>query len=196
MTKPDIRAEDALQWDEFKDKTLDEALPSIYQRACTACETFPGWYWRSIRTKRRTSLVVRLLTFAMVIAGTLAPLLAGLYGTPNERLTLTQLGVCALALGGLLQIADRVFGWSSGWLRYIRTATAMEGRARQFQLDWSGYIIGKGGRLADTDVKPLFDMAADLQKGLMTLQSGGDRRVGHGVQHRLQPARRPDQVAA
>jgi low affinity Fe/Cu permease len=170
MAKSDIRAGQMLAWDEYKDKPLDEALPSIYGKAKGDAETFPAWYWSSIRTKRLTSLVVRWLTFVLLIVGTLLPVLAGLGDNPAGKLWMTQIGVCALVLGGLLQVGDRVFGWSSGWLRYITTATSMENLARTFELDWARYVLDKGGKLADTDTKPLFDIAIKLQEGLRKLQ--------------------------
>lgn len=171
LKKPDIRAPAMLSWDAYREKPYDKALPSIYAHASAEALRYATWYWDSIRTKRRTSLGVRFLTFLLLIGGTLLPILAGLGDKPDQRLQLTQLGVTALALGGLLQIGDRVFGWSSGWLRYISTATAMENLARGFEIDWAAYVLGKSGRLADADVKPLFDLAAHLQQGLIKLQN-------------------------
>lgn len=169
--KKDIRIEKALTWDEYKDKPLDQALPSIYDRACSTASTFADWYWSSIKKKRTTSLWVRSVTFVLLVGGTLAPLIAGICAESDTRLRVTQLGVCALALGGLLQVADRVFGWSSGWIRYITTATAMENLDRRFELDWAAYVLTKGGALSQPDVKPLFDMAAELESALMKLQT-------------------------
>jgi hypothetical protein len=171
MGKPDIRVETPLVWNEYKEKTIDQALPSIYGQACQTSTRFAQWYWSSIKTKRQTSLAVRFGTLLLLILGTLSPILAGLRVDAADKLQLTQLGVCALALGGLLQVADRVFGWSSGWIRYITTATAMENLARKFELDWAAYILDKGGALTSVDIKPLFDIAGKLQESLMKLQS-------------------------
>ena len=171
MAKLDITATALLAWDEYKDKPAEQALPSIYKRARDASGAFSGWYWKSIKTKCKTSVVVRSITFSLLILGTLLPILAGLMSDAEDKLRFTQIGVSSLALAGLLQIADRVFGWSSGWLRYITTATAMENLTRKFELDWAGYILGKAGHLVDTDIKPLFDLAAQLQESLMKLQN-------------------------
>lgn len=170
MAKEDIKATAKLTWDEYKEKPVEQALPSIYSQAIESAKKFSGWYWSSIRTKRLTSLTVRISTFLLLGVGTIFPILAGLWMEPVDKLQLTQLGVCALALAGLFQIADRVFGWSSGWLRYMTTATAMENLSQKFEFDWASYILSKGGRLADSDVKPLFDIAVELQKSLMKLQ--------------------------
>jgi hypothetical protein len=160
-----------LSWDKYKNKPTDEDLQAIYQRASATAKRVAGWYWRSSRTKRNTSLAVRAAIFTLAIAGALLPILAGLDGATDTRLQLTQYGVAALALAGLLQIADRVFGWSSGWLRYITTVTAMENLTRKFELDWAGYLLAKEIELSEADAKHLFDLAKQFEDDLLKLQS-------------------------
>jgi hypothetical protein len=171
MAKKDVRTETLLAWDEYKDKPFDKALPSIYSHAEGISKAKCTWYWYSIRTKRLSSLSVRLLTFALLIIGTVLPILAGLGDSPTIRLKCTQLGVVALAFAGLLQVADRVFGWSSGWLRYITTVTAMENLTRKFELDWAGYIVDKGSQLGDGDTRVLFELAKRFEDEISKLQS-------------------------
>lgn len=170
MAKSNIQAEFRLQWDQYIGKSIADALPSIYEKAKESSRRHSGWYWESIATKRRTSLTVRAFTFVFLVLGTLLPLSAAVVKDTDLRLLMTQFGVAALAFAGLLQLADRVFGWSSGWIRYITTATAMENLIRSFELDWAAYLLGKSGQLADADVKPLFDLAAELEKALARLQ--------------------------
>lgn len=169
MAKPDIKAEVCLDWNEYLDKPIDQALPSIYTKACTMSAQFTTWYWSSIRGKRRMSLGTRALTFLLLVAGTLIPVVTGLYDKPEQQLLFTQLAICSLALAGLLQVADKVFGWSSGWLRYIATVTAMENQSRKFEVDWAGYILSKNGAVTVADVKPLFDIAVLFQDSILKL---------------------------
>src|SRR5262249_20894688 len=130
-----------------------------------------GWYWQSIRSKRISSLVVLFLTLTLLIVGTVLPILAGLGDVPEARLRLTQIGVAALAFAGLLQVADRTFGWSSGWLRYITTVTAMEDLTRKFELEWASYILEKGSNIGAADTKVLFDLAKQFESEVAKLQS-------------------------
>jgi hypothetical protein len=109
-------------------------------------------------------------TFVLLIIGTLFPILAALGDDSRERLQYTQLGVMSLALAGLLQVADKVFGWSSGWLRYITTAMAMENLARKFELDWASYMFEKTGDVGDNDKKALFDIALKFEQDTANLQ--------------------------
>lgn len=171
MAKTDIKTTTLLPWDKYKAKPCDEAVQSIYEHASGTSVTICQWYWTSIRTKRKTSLCCRFLTFALLILGTVLPILAALKSEPEVRLQFTQFGVAALAFGGLLQVADRVFGWSSGWLRYITTVTAMENLTRKFELDWAGYILNLRGALTESDSKQLFDLAKRFEDDIVQLQS-------------------------
>lgn len=170
MAKPDIKEESYLSWNEYIGKSIDQALPSIHTKACALSELFTKWYWRSIGGKRRMSLGTRALTFFLLVAGTLMPILTGLHEYEVEQqLLFTQLAICSLALAGLIQVADKVFGWSSGWLRYIATVTAMENQTRKFEIDWAGYILSKNGIISDADIKPLFDIAVLFQDSMVKL---------------------------
>jgi SMODS and SLOG-associating 2TM effector domain 2 len=171
MAKKDIRTDSLLAWDEYKDKPPEVALPAIYSHAGDISKAKCTWYWESIKVKRLSSHGILLSTLILLIIGTLLPILAGLGDNPAVRLQYTQLGVAALAFAGLLQVADRVFGWSSGWLRYITTVTAMENLTRKFELDWASYIVEKGTNIGTGDVKPLFDLAKEFEDSISKLQS-------------------------
>jgi len=173
MAKTDIQQEtkDFLHWDQFDGKPAKESLPAIYEHAVAYSNACRGWYWRSIRNKRLISLVTRLLTFALGAFGVSAPLIAAIWSLDEHKLLWSQLAVVALAMAGLVQLADRIFGWSSGWLRYISTVTAMENMTRQFQLDWAMYFISRGSSDAPSEVKPLFELAQKFELQLGALQS-------------------------
>ncbi|HEX8108775.1 MAG TPA: SLATT domain-containing protein [Kofleriaceae bacterium] len=168
--KADSNKPEFLAWDQFSDKKPQEALQAIYQHAEDFSERCREWYWQSIRGKRLVSTGARFTAFTLGALGVIAPLAAAAIGQPGAQQSLSLLAVPALAAAGLTQLADRVFGWSSGWLRYMSTVTAMESLTRQFQLDWAGYFVTLG-QAQPVQVKPLFDIAqrfevqiADLQK--------------------------------
>ncbi|OQX21650.1 MAG: hypothetical protein BWK80_32645 [Desulfobacteraceae bacterium IS3] len=172
MAKTDISTTTLLAWDKYKDKTVSEALQSIYERASSTSIRVCAWYWTNIKTKRLTAFSFRCITFLLVIFGTVLPILAGLIADTERRLWFAQLGVAALALGGLMQVADRVFGWSSGWLRYITTVTSMENLTRKFELDWAGYILIKRTEaLNESDTRELFNLAKQFEDDIVKLQS-------------------------
>jgi SMODS and SLOG-associating 2TM effector domain 2 len=162
---------DFLRWDQFDGKPAKESLPAIYEHAVAYSNACRGWYWRSIRNKRLISLVARLFTFLLGAFGVSAPLIAAIWSRDDHKLLWSQLAVVALAMAGLAQLADRIFGWSSGWLRYISTVTAMENMTRRFQMDWAMYFVSRGITESPAEVKPLFEIAQKFEVQLGDLQS-------------------------
>jgi hypothetical protein len=169
--KADIKQPQFLAWNQFDGKDPKHALPAIYGHAEGFSARCRAWYWQSIRHKRLVSTGARLAAFALAAFGVVAPLVTAIWSQDGERLAWSQLAVAALALAGLTQLADRVFGWSSGWLRYMSTVTAMENLTRQFELEWAAYFIALGREVLPAEVRAVFDIAqrfevqvADLQK--------------------------------
>ena len=170
-SKPDISTKVLLPWDEYKDKEPSAALASIYSRTAANSIAMCTWYWTSVGTKRWTSLWIRALSFVLLAAGTSLPIFAAIQDLPKDKLIFTQWAVAMLALSGLLLLADRVFGWSSGWTRYITTVTTMENLTRSFELEWAKYILSKTASLDSNDVKSLFELARALEQELTKLQA-------------------------
>ena len=94
-----------------------------------------SWYWRSIKDKRWISLASRVTTFGLLLFGTALPLLAGLSDNAGTRLLCAQIAITLLAAAGLFQLADKIFGWSTGWMRYVTTVTAMESATTSFDIN-------------------------------------------------------------
>lgn len=171
MAAPDVSTQKLSAWDEYKDKKPEEALASIYAHIAAVSSTIRAWYWDSIRTKRQTSLWVRGIAFGLLVLGTSFPIFAAIQDTAKEKLLFTQWAVVLLAGAGLAYQADRVFGWSTGWMRYITTVTTMENLTRAFELEWAKYIVSKATPLDSSDVKALFELAKGLEQELTQLQA-------------------------
>ncbi|MCG7569283.1 SLATT domain-containing protein [Pseudoalteromonas sp. CNC9-20] len=205
--KQDVTAELLPDWDHYIASEPSRALADIYQRAGARSQDIRNWYWRSIQSKRRASLTVRILTFSLVILGALLPIFAGLFEHYQQRLYLTQAGVGALALAGLLQAADRIFGWSSGWIRYISTVTEMESLSRRFEADWSQFILHRHQPLQQDDVRALFDLSrhylartAQLQKSetrqWVSEFATGNELLGELIQQYQAPSQPSESISA
>lgn len=172
MAKQDISTKELSKWDNYKDRKPEETLPSIYAHIETTSLEMCSWYWTSIRTKRTTSLVARFAAFLLLVLGTTLPIFAAIQVEAKDKLLFTQWAVALLAIAGLTQVADKVFGWSSGWMRYITTVTTMENLTRAFQMEWAKYLVSKNGAPLETsDAKALFDLAQALEQELTKLQA-------------------------
>lgn len=169
--KPDVKLDGLGDWDRYRDKAPEEALAQIYNRVSVGSKRVRDWYWESIKVKRTASFLSRFASFSLLIAGATLPILAGILGVAETRLLFTQIGVAALAVAGLAQAGDRIFGISSGWLRYISTATGMENVTRKFEFDWADCLLNKEGALHRDDVRELFAMARKFEDDIAQLQS-------------------------
>ena len=163
MAKQDITQDKTLEWNRFAKIPVNSALPGIYAEASEFSLRARKWYWQSIRTKRFWSTGARVVSYLFAVFGVVAPLVAAIGGKPELRLVWTQAGVVAFAVAGLIQVGDRAFGWSSGWMRYVTTVTGMERRTLQFELDWTQHLLLRAGEITDADVRPLFDIAKRFQ---------------------------------
>jgi SMODS and SLOG-associating 2TM effector domain 2 len=165
MSKDDIKLKttNSLEWNQFVLQKVEIALPLIYQHALDFSESAREWYWTSIKSKRQFSTFARVISYALAVVGVAGPLLAATRTAPEAKVVFTQAGITSLAVAGAILLCDTVFGWSSGWLRYVTTVTAMERLTLQFQLDWASYCLARTEPLTDADRKPLFDVAKALE---------------------------------
>jgi hypothetical protein len=169
--KREIKQDEFLAWDQFDNKPPAEALAALYNHATefsTRCRT---WYWTSIRHKRIVSTTSRFLSFFLGGFGVVGPIIAAICSDGDYKLMWSQFAVVALAIAGLLQFGDRVFGWSSGWLRYISTVTKMEHATRQFQLDWAAYFVELGKCVTPAEMRSAFEIAHRFECELSDLQT-------------------------
>lgn len=171
MAENNITVGELGSWDTYANKSAQDAIPEIYRSAKSHSEKARGWYWDNIKAKRIWSWIIRILSFFLLVSGVVLPLVAAITTDDKNTLLCTQLGVVALAVAGLLQAADKIFGLSSGWLRYMTTVTAMEAATRQFELDWASHFLMKTGAPDENDKQPLFQLAKRLQDELSKRQS-------------------------
>jgi hypothetical protein len=71
------------------------------------------------------------------------------------------LGVAAALLG-----LDKGFGFSSGWARYVLTATSIRKSLEEFRLDWAALRAKAGTSLTADTVAPLIDRAKQFRSDI------------------------------
>lgn len=169
--KKNIESESDLAWNDLKDKTIDESLSIIYSRINKKSREMCSWYWRSIKSKKRSSLIARSFAVFFLIIGTVLPILSAVLETAEAKLALTQLGLAMLVIAGLLTAVDKIFGWSGGWMRYIQTVTSMENLIKVYQMEWDKYIISTTKPLEKEDVISLLNLSSGLMNELIKLLS-------------------------
>lgn len=102
------------------------------------------WYWNRKRSTAMWSRSIRFTAFTLTALGGLLPIGFRLAGA---RYHIGDSGMASsLCLGlaaGLIGL-DKAFGFSSGWARYVLTATVLERALENFRMQWT-LLIAKSG---------------------------------------------------
>ncbi|MGN5634192.1 SLATT domain-containing protein [Streptomyces sp. AC154] len=95
------------------------------------------WYLGDRVWKRRAARVLRMGTAVGAVAGAALPLLdltGALHGAAGW-------GYLSLLLGAACMACDRYFGLTSGWIRNLATAQAVQRRLQVLQFDWASECV-------------------------------------------------------
>jgi hypothetical protein len=132
-----IKAESvALIWDSADvPGSLGKLRSYVENEATKAIE----WYFNSKSSKALWSRWLRFLAIALSTAAGVLPIAISLLKGKYPALEHLETGLLvSLLLGtaaGLVGL-DHFFGFSSGWVRYVLTATAIQGALEEFRMDW------------------------------------------------------------
>lgn len=122
-------------WDSSKPwDSLAELFAATLQHGQAAI----GWYRINIRNKRAGSQIIRLLAILLFSVGALIPLvinIARVEGKSNELFD-AQWGYISFAVATGLLAADKFYGFSTGWARYIKTQLVLERGLSDLRYEW------------------------------------------------------------
>lgn len=114
-----------------------ERLEELYRWSEERAVEAIDWYLRDRAWKRRCARSLRVLAALLTVGGVALPLLDLTATWPGA----SRWGYLLLALAGACLAADRAFGLTSGWMRDISTAQAMQRRLEAFQFDWASECV-------------------------------------------------------
>ena len=131
------------------------------------------WYWRNKRSKSFFSRIIRFLAITLTAAAGIFPIavemLNPLMGYFQLKYQIPHSGLASSLFVGLaagLYGFDKAFGLSSGWTRYVLTATLLEKTLEQFRLQWT-LLMAKTSREPTPDqIEALLACARDFRVGV------------------------------
>jgi hypothetical protein len=126
----------ALDWSPAKQQ---ESLEQLYFFVMEECAASINWYYRKKGSKSLLGFLLRLGAILAVAVAGLIPLIGELLKRNGIPGISPAWATVALALAGLLIAIDRFGGYTSGWIRYIRTAQMLTSLQGEFRLDWEEY---------------------------------------------------------
>ncbi len=134
-------APDALKWDRSKPAESLEALRVLVE---TEAQETIHWYLREKNRKKKPSRAIQFTALALTAGAGLAPIVVQIFkgfgslnGVDSGPLASLLVGLAAALIG-----LDKAFGFSSGWTRYILTATSMTKLLQEFRMDWVALYAG------------------------------------------------------
>jgi len=114
-----------------------ERLEELYRWSEERAVEAIDWYRRDRIWKRRWARLLRFGSATFAVAGVTAPLVA-LTGAVEQA---ANWGYVGLVLSAAALGADRAFGLTSGWMRDVSTAQALQRRLEAFQFDWASECV-------------------------------------------------------
>ncbi len=94
------------------------------------------WYWAAKGSKAAWSRTLRVLAIVLSTLAGIVPIAVAIFAgkdAPSTGLWVSLLLGLAAGIVGF----DHFFGFSSGWIRYVITATGIQNALEEFRMDWS-----------------------------------------------------------
>jgi len=143
----------------WKDLDIDSSLAVLRGYVESEAQRQIDWYFRKMKVKSQMSTALRFVAIVLFVSGGLVPILKATL----TRDTLTKLPFDFAEAGYLLigiaagSIAlDRFFGYSTGWIRYMTTALAIDKSLEEFRLEWARNLAKlRGGLPNETQLDQL-----------------------------------------
>jgi hypothetical protein len=140
------------------------SLRAVASFAEDAADKAIAWYWQNKKWKARLSGWIRLGAMGSTALAGLIPVIAAIVpGLPPAFATNTGLAASVLVgLAAALIGVDKAFGLSSGWARFVLTATTIRKGLQEFRLDWTLMLAKAGASASSEDVVGLLQRAKEF----------------------------------
>jgi len=143
------------------------SLQRLFGFADTHCTEAIKWYNTSKRSKQTLGYSLRFLSIlAVAVAGIIPVMTEIICQQDKEQCISPAWATVAIALAALFVALDRFAGYTSGWVRYVRSAQKLNELQGQFRLDWCMYL--------HSEFENKIDKVADSENEQSSIYSGKD----------------------
>src|SRR5260221_8691639 len=133
-----------LRWDAAN---LDSSMAQCFHYAEHLVDEKIGWYRSKKRSKQLYSKLLRAFAILFGVAGGICPVI----GTVG-RADFAKTGYIFLGVAGGFVLFDKLFGISSGWMRFMMAASQLEYARDLLLIDWAETLIKKEKSTNETHV--------------------------------------------
>jgi hypothetical protein len=152
---------EALSWDP---DSVGSSLKKVADYAETMAANAISWYWSRKIWKARLSQAIQMTALASTaLAGlfpvvvSIVPVLRSNLGTISGLAASVFVGFAAALIG-----LDKAFGLSSGWARYVLTATTIRKSLEEFRMEWTALLAKANTPPTKDDIAALLQRARDF----------------------------------
>ena len=148
------------------------------------------WYFEKRKAKRRWGLGLRYVAIGVGTLGGITPVLTQIFtGSPWAGWFPPGASAILLAVAGVLVLADRLGGMTSGWIRYIQTGQAITDRLELFRFEDQLLRFGwDGDQPSDAEVQRHIELCRDLVSAVRELEREETRQWAVEFQEALTAA--------
>lgn len=136
-----------LSWQTDEDRR--SSLEALFGYAETHAESAYAWYIRHKWSKRFGSQVIRCTVLLLAGLGGLAPFVVTTFF--EDRPELVNLGYLLLGAAAILVAIDKFYGFSNGWMRYIRASQELKRALAEFRFRWAEHEASWGSSAPDPE---------------------------------------------
>ncbi len=131
-----------------------------------------AWYWRSKKSKASLSRAIQFFALALTALAGIAPIVVQVLRSLGVRISPNfdsgSIASLCVGLAAALLGLDKAFGLSSGWTRYVLTATSMTKVLQEFRMDWVALVAMAKDPPTSQEQAALIQRARDF---ISTIQS-------------------------
>lgn len=160
------------RWDPSNpDASLIEINHYVVDEAANAI----NWYWRRKNAQQYPSRFIRFFSWVLAAVAGIMPAFAVVFKKSLDQhysdidFANPLWASLLLGLAGALIGLDKAFGFSSGWTRFVLTATTLRKCLEEFRLDWADLRARVGHTLTAETVVPLIDRAKKFRSEIESL---------------------------
>jgi SMODS and SLOG-associating 2TM effector domain 2 len=127
----------------WKDPDVENSLIELRQYVEKQAQKQSAWYYAKKTRKARVSIVLRFVSILLFVMGGLVPIIKATLlpdVIKNLPFDFGQAGYLLIAVAAGCVGLDRFFGYSTGWIRYITTAMAIEKSLEEYRMEWARNI--------------------------------------------------------
>ncbi len=156
---------ETLSW---KPGEAEESLRKIHAYVHLEADRAINWYFDKKRVKAHASRLLRFAAIALTALGGLYPVITQVWpalpGAQSDGLLVSLfLGLAAALIG-----FDRLAGFSTGWIRYVLTATQIRKALAEFDMDWVALMAQNSPQPKPAEIERAIRRAKDFHLAVET----------------------------